>query len=95
MKWIAEAPANIALIKYMGKSADNVPLNCSLSFTLDKFKTRVELDLLETSLGDEWDERSKMAEFDQNKFLKHFSYLKEQFGLREKFRIRSSNGVRA
>ena len=36
-QWLAHAPANIALIKYMGKDdqATNLPANPSLSFTLN------------------------------------------------------------
>ena len=52
MKWIAEAPSNLALIKYMGKQGSlqkkdsfmkNVPLNSSLSYTLNHLKTKVEI----------------------------------------------------
>lgn len=41
---VVRAPANIALIKYMGKSdaAKNLPANPSLSLTLDEFSTWVE-----------------------------------------------------
>lgn len=91
MNWSAEAPANIALIKYMGKSADNIPLNPSLSFTLDKFKTRVEFDLLEGANQDEWDASQNINEADQVRFLKHLSFLKETFGIKENFRVRSQN----
>ena len=41
--WFAEAPSNIALIKYMGKDTGNIPSNSSLSFTLDKLISRVEI----------------------------------------------------
>ena len=98
MTWSADAPANIALIKYMGKSADNIPLNVSLSFTLDKFKSRVELDLLEKYDGhyggqhpDEWDPSQEINDSDRDRFLKHLSFLKERFRLRAGFRVRSSN----
>ncbi|MEQ1877927.1 MAG: diphosphomevalonate decarboxylase [Bdellovibrionia bacterium] len=91
MIWTSEAPANIALIKYMGKTADNVPLNCSLSFTLEKFKTKVILEKIEGRSSDEWTRNQTMAESDQNRFLKHLSFLKEHFGLREKFRVSSVN----
>jgi diphosphomevalonate decarboxylase len=90
MIWSAEAPANIALIKYMGKSADNVPLNPSLSFTLDKFNSKVELEETEAPF-DEWDASQTIEDSDRNRFLKHLSFLKESFGLRENFRVRSTN----
>ena len=37
MRWLVQAPANIALIKYMGKKDENsnLPDNASLSFTLN------------------------------------------------------------
>lgn len=44
--WItAEAPSNIALIKYMGKreTLGNISTNSSLSFTLDHLRTRVRV----------------------------------------------------
>ncbi len=46
MSWtIAEAPSNIALIKYMGKQdiAGNISTNASLSYTLDHLRTRVRV----------------------------------------------------
>lgn len=45
-EWVvAEAPSNIALIKYMGKTgiAVNAPANSSLSYTLDHMRTRVRI----------------------------------------------------
>ncbi len=38
-----EAPSNIALVKYWGKKANQIPANPSISFTLSKCKTRTEL----------------------------------------------------
>ena len=52
MKWTAEAPSNLALIKYMGKQENfqkkdsfikNIPLNSSFSYTLNHLKTKVEI----------------------------------------------------
>lgn len=50
MQWFAQAPANIALIKYMGKKDDknNSPDNPSLSYTLNNLLTSV---LLESHAG--------------------------------------------
>lgn len=47
-KWLAEAPSNIALIKYMGRKSDEskIPANPSLSYTLPHLKSYVELELL-------------------------------------------------
>lgn len=46
--WLATAPSNIALIKYMGKTehTGNRPTNTSLSYTLNHLRTFVELELL-------------------------------------------------
>ena len=57
-KWRAEAPSNLALIKYMGKKeppkktesafySKNLPLNSSLSLTLNHFVSLVEIEQLE------------------------------------------------
>lgn len=48
-KVIAKAPSNIALIKYMGKkdASRNLPLNPSLSLTLNGFATVAELTALQ------------------------------------------------
>ena len=37
VKW--QSPSNIALIKYWGKKENQIPLNPSLSFTLNKCNT--------------------------------------------------------
>lgn len=94
MKWQAAKPANIALIKYMGKSADNVPLNPSLSFTLDAFTTTVELERI-AGRADQWDPAVPLSERDQAKFLKHLSFLKESFQEPGAFLVRSSNNFPA
>ncbi|MCB0414054.1 MAG: diphosphomevalonate decarboxylase [Bdellovibrionales bacterium] len=54
-RWLASAPPNIALIKYMGKKPQlrNVPTNSSLSYTLDHLRTYVELEVGDFS-KDDW-----------------------------------------
>lgn len=49
MKIRVRAPSNIALIKYMGKtdSSKNIPENPSLSMTLNRLSTYLELDVIE------------------------------------------------
>ena len=51
MTWFAQAPANIALIKYMGKENEhtNSPANPSLSYTLPHLLSHVTLDQHEAS----------------------------------------------
>jgi len=46
----AEAPSNIALVKYWGKTDVQIPINPSISFTLNKSKTvtKAQLELLKT-----------------------------------------------
>lgn len=61
MKWQAFSPSNLALIKYMGKQSNpenklelkNLPLNPSLSYTLNHFITWVEIEESQSSL-DQW-----------------------------------------
>jgi diphosphomevalonate decarboxylase len=98
--WAAEAPANIALIKYMGKTntTENRPSNSSFSFTLDHLTSRVELELDSKLTSDTW-EPLQGSEFDaftlsekgQKRFLKHLVFLKEKFGFRGFFHLRSAN----
>ncbi len=61
MKWEASSFSNLALIKYMGKrefkkedmDSKNIPLNSSLSYSLNHFITKVTIQKCE-SFEDEW-----------------------------------------
>ncbi len=96
MKWTASAPSNIALIKYMGKvGSGNNSSNASLSFTLDHLKTFVEM---EKSDQDRWEPLTLPGQPEpaispqgQARFLKHLSLLKEKFGIKSSFLVRSNN----
>jgi len=94
MKWSATAPANIALIKYMGKTdaANNIPTNASLSYTLDHLQTTVELELY-PNLVDRWEPLLdlQLNEQAQQRFLQHLAYLKQYFGFNGHFIVRSAN----
>jgi diphosphomevalonate decarboxylase len=99
MSWCAEAPANIALIKYMGKASPttNLPLNASLSYTLPQLITRVELEK-STEQTDRWEALNKpdfiphvFSEKSQQRFLKHLTFLKQQFNCQTNFIVRSAN----
>ena len=89
MKWQAEAPTNIALIKYMGKqpSAHNVPANASLSFTLGHLKSFVELEWRKDLQADSWEAlplsdpllAPALTEQGQARFIKHLVFLKKIF----------------
>lgn len=103
MIWQAEAPSNIALIKYMGKSdaQQNVPTNHSLSYTLNHLLTQVELELTDAKV-DHWQPLKKpgyetVALSDKAiiRFLKHLSFLKNHFGLEKNFIVRSANNFPA
>ncbi|STX52511.1 mevalonate diphosphate decarboxylase [Legionella busanensis] len=99
MQWFAQAPANIALIKYMGKKDDarNIPANPSLSYTLNNLLTSVTL---ETQPGkkDFWEPLYipgalpfNLSTSAQIRFLKHLDFLKQHFGYSGSFTVRSSN----
>lgn len=96
MKWSASAPANIALIKYMGKSdsANNIPTNASFSYTLDQLRSFVELEL-HANLVDRWEPLANSSlELDQKsqqRYLKHLALLKQHFGFSGHFIVRSGN----
>lgn len=45
----AQCPSNIALVKYWGKYGDQLPLNPSVSFTLDKARTESTLRISENA----------------------------------------------
>ncbi|MDF1647013.1 MAG: diphosphomevalonate decarboxylase [Legionellaceae bacterium] len=100
MKWSVKAPANIALIKYMGKAPGNanIPLNSSLSYTLPHLLTCVELEK-NTTEKDHWEPLNHQTDFiphifseqAQTRFLNHFKFIKKQFGCTEHFTIRSAN----
>ena len=96
--WSAEAPSNIALIKYMGKRDQNRPTNPSLSYTLYKLRSIVvierrpegEEDNWKPLEGGEW-KPPHLSPLGRKKFLDHWAWLKEQLGLYGSFRVASAN----
>lgn len=98
--WIAEAPSNIALIKYMGKidAKENVPSNASLSWTLGSLLSRVEIEQSQDKT-DRWEPLSltthwlapELSEKAQSRFLSHWQRLKEAWGITGVFVVRSAN----
>lgn len=97
LPFAAEAPANIALIKYMGKAGlGNRPHNPSLSYTLDHLKTRVELTPYDGST-DRWEPLNipgfnvALSEQGQARFLNHLQFLKNEWGINQTFLVRSGN----
>lgn len=99
MHWLSQAPANIALIKYMGKKDDssNLPDNSSLSYTLNHLLTTVKLEQL-PGKKDLWEPLNipGAAEFNlssagQKRYIEHLDRLKDYFGYTGGFLIQSSN----
>ncbi|MFA5959557.1 MAG: diphosphomevalonate decarboxylase [Tatlockia sp.] len=98
MQWFAQAPANIALIKYMGKKNDsNLPDNSSLSYTLNNLQSSVVLEQ-QSGTKDFWEpleipgaEPFALAPAGQARFLKHLARLKNHFHYTGAFIVRSTN----
>lgn len=99
MHWLAQAPANIALIKYMGKRDvnSNLPDNSSLSYTLNNLLSTVKLETLPTK-KDMWEPLNipgagefSLSVAGQKRFIDHLVRLKEHFGYSGGFLIQSSN----
>lgn len=100
MHWLAQAPSNIALIKYMGKknTDSNLPDNASLSYTLDKLVTTVKLECLPQK-KDIWEPLyipASSSEFSlslaaQQRYIDHLVRLKNIFGYEGGFLIQSCN----
>jgi diphosphomevalonate decarboxylase len=99
MVWLAQAPANIALIKYMGKKDENsnLPDNSSLSYTLNNLLSTVQL---ETRPGkkDVWEPlympgaaSFSLSSMAQQRFLDHLARIKEYFGYEGGFLVQSIN----
>ncbi|CAM4483806.1 MAG: hypothetical protein LEGION0403_FIIPPAGN_01572 [Legionella sp.] len=99
MHWLAHAPANIALIKYMGKKdeSSNNPDNSSLSYTLNNLLSTVKLEQIDAA-HDAWEPlvvpgQAKLAlsELGETKFLNHLARIKKQFGYEGSFLVQSCN----
>jgi len=99
--WRAEAPSNIALIKYMGKTdhAENRPTNTSLSYTLSHLRSVVELEAV--SGADRWEplvsyEARRLEPIHLEgkglaRFLAHVARVKRMYGVEQGFVVRSAN----
>lgn len=97
--WQAEAPSNIALIKYMGKTdpQSHLPANASLSYTLDHLVTRVEIEAVDGD-HDRWSPLAseefgalELSAMGQEKFLRFFAQAKKEFGIEGHHLVRSGN----
>lgn len=102
-KWSAQAPSNIALIKYMGKTGagPNRPTNSSLSYTLTHLKSLVELETISSGediwepLRTDFEGRElplvELSEKGKQRFLAHLKRIKEEFEFEGAFVVRSAN----
>lgn len=99
MSWYAQAPSNIALIKYMGKKAEgiNIPMNPSLSYTLNQLLSSVELEAYAGN-EDRWEplslpgaEEFNLSAAAQERFLRHLNNIKQRFNYSGSFIVRSNN----
>lgn len=99
MQWFAQAPSNIALIKYMGKTdaKNNIPYNASLSYTLNKLTSNVALED-HPGKHDIWESLNtpglppfSLKPEAQTRYLAHLAYLKEVFNYQGAFIVRSNN----
>jgi len=78
-KIIWRCPSNIAIVKYWGKKENQVPCNSSLSMTLSKSFTEIELELVEKKSNTEIEldfyfENNKNEQFEQ-KIAKYAAIL--------------------
>jgi diphosphomevalonate decarboxylase len=99
MQWFAQAPANIALIKYMGKQdkENNIPDNPSLSYTLPNLLSNVMLEN-QNSQEDYWEplaipggEPFHLSTAAQERFLRHLTRIKNHFNYSGGFLVQSVN----
>jgi diphosphomevalonate decarboxylase len=99
MQWFAQAPSNIALIKYMGKSdaQKNLPINDSFSYTLNELQSSVSLES-PGGARDIWEPLDlpgyklfSLSTQAQERFLQHLAKLKANFNYKGTFVVRSCN----
>ena len=85
MEKVYSAPSNIAIIKYMGKtsSAQNLPTNPSISYTLNHLRSFVSLELISDSESDQWQPLIapgllpiELSEKGKIKFLNHLASIR-------------------
>ncbi len=107
MSWIASAPSNIALIKYIGKKdLTNLPINPSLSYTLDHLTTTVQITPLKEAKKDQFqiletlDSKSLDVSSDTHlksikRFSNFFQFLKKKFQIPHYYLIKSRNNFPA
>ena len=95
MKAKARAHANIALIKYWGKSDEglSLPNNSSLSLTLDKFYTETEVEFKEDLLNDVFYLNGKRDDITLTKVSKFLDLFRKAKRFKTKAVVKSVNYV--
>jgi len=103
MAWFAQAPANIALIKYMGKSDPdtNLPNNSSLSYILNDLLSFCEIST-HPSDEDFWEPLDtpgahpfNLSQAGQERYLAHLAFMKDHFNYEKGLIVRSCNNFQA
>ena len=90
MSWKATAPANIALIKYMGQtdSQRKLPCNPSFSYTLPHLTSTVQLSCIEAA-ADRWESlpchTMTLSSSAQQRFLTHLASIKARYAYQGAF----------
>lgn len=102
MKIRVQAPSNIALIKYMGKTSSqtNHPTNASFSYTLDHLLSTVEIDYSPGKDSWNWEMLESSAPFTMSdkgraKFVGFAQRLADQFGIPGQYILKSGNNFPA
>ena len=99
MHWLAHAPSNIALIKYMGKKDEtiNLPDNSSLSYTLANLLSTVKLEPISVK-KDLWEPLDipgamefVLSKNAQQRFIDHLARIKANFNYTGSFLVQSCN----
>lgn len=89
----SQAPSNIALIKYMGKNchASNIPVNASLSYTLNAYRSIVMLSAAEQDQWQPLDDTLSLQPHEQQRCLDHVARVRQWCGLTQPFLVRTTN----
>ena len=98
-QWEAQAPSNLALIKYLGKKdSSNIPYNASLSYTLRSLITKVKITFIEGEKEDSFKPLNAenflplvLSASAERRFLDFFKLLKQVFQIPGAYLIESAN----
>ncbi len=94
MDFKASMPANIALIKYIGKQDGNKPLHPTLSLTLPEFVTNVHLTYVPSLAKDIWKmhpKAPKLAYKSIERYLQHLKRIKDSLDFSGSFAVYAYN----